>query len=272
MAWAATPPANWPPRPPSKPSAKPDSSRRRASSRTRLSPAEERVRAAIAAANNRIFETAARDVEHKGMACVLTLAMVEDGQITIGHVGDSRLYLIWNGAIRKLTSDHSPVGQDEDAGELTEEQAMLHPRRNEVFRDVGTALRAADDEGFIEDPQVPLPSRRGHSVVQRRSYRPSERGARARNRGTLRWRRRARGERTGGGRQPGRRPRQHHRAFRRRAGVPRTLRRHRARALEPRASVAPRGALTGRAAFLIYGLLIGMLLWAVDDAVAADAR
>jgi len=42
------------------------------------------------------------------MACVLTLAVVEDGQITVGHVGDSRLYLIWNGAIRKLTSDHSP--------------------------------------------------------------------------------------------------------------------------------------------------------------------
>ena len=45
--------------------------------------------------------------------------MVEDDEITIGHVGDSRLYLIWNGAIRKLTCDHSPVGEDEDAGELT---------------------------------------------------------------------------------------------------------------------------------------------------------
>ena len=111
---------------------------------------EQRVRDAIAAANNRIFEIAAHNAAHKGMACVLTLAIVADGQITIGHVGDSRLYLIWNGAIRKLTSDHSPVGQDEDAGELTEHEAMRHPRRNEVFRDVGTALRAAGDEGFIE--------------------------------------------------------------------------------------------------------------------------
>ena len=58
---------------------------------------EKRVRAAIAAANNRIFEIASRDGERKGMACVLTLAVVEDGQITIGHVGDSRLYLIWQG-------------------------------------------------------------------------------------------------------------------------------------------------------------------------------
>ena len=111
---------------------------------------EKRVRAAIAAANNRIFEVAQRDGGRKGMACVLTLAVVEGGQITIGHVGDSRLYLIWNGAIRKMTSDHSPVGQDEDAGELTEREAMQHPRRNEVYRDVGTAPRAAGDDGFIE--------------------------------------------------------------------------------------------------------------------------
>src|ERR1035441_8557036 len=88
--------------------------------------------------------------ELRGMACVLTLAVVDSGEVVIGHVGDSRLYLIWNGAIRKLTSDHSPVGEEEDAGELTEEQAMLHPRRNEVFRDVGTRPHEAGDDGFIE--------------------------------------------------------------------------------------------------------------------------
>jgi serine/threonine protein phosphatase PrpC len=84
------------------------------------------------------------------MACVLTLAVVESDQITVGHVGDSRCYLIWNGAIRKLTCDHSPVGEDEDAGALTETEAMLHPRRNEVFRDVGSRPRSADDDDFIE--------------------------------------------------------------------------------------------------------------------------
>jgi serine/threonine protein phosphatase PrpC len=113
-------------------------------------PAAERARAAIAAANNRIFRRAQQDQEHRGMACVLTLAMVEDGRITIGHVGDSRLYLLWDGAIRKLTSDHSPVGEDEDAGALSEEEAMRHPRRNEVFRDVGSRLRDVEDEGFVE--------------------------------------------------------------------------------------------------------------------------
>ena len=90
------------------------------------------------------------------MACVLTVAVVENGEVTIGHVGDSRLYLIWRGAIRKLTSDHSPVGEEEDAGEIAEEQAMLHPRRNEVFREVGSEWRAADDEGFIEIRRCPF--------------------------------------------------------------------------------------------------------------------
>ena len=112
--------------------------------------AEPRVRCAIAAANNRIFEMASTAEDLHGMACVLTLAVVEDDELVIGHVGDSRLYLIWNGSIRKLTPDHSPVGESEDSGELTEEQAMLHPRRNEVFRDVGTRPHEPGDPGFIE--------------------------------------------------------------------------------------------------------------------------
>ena len=85
-----------------------------------------------------------------GMACVLTLAIAEGDRITAGHVGDSRLYLAWNGMVRKLTSDHSPIGQQEENGELTEEQAMRHPRRHEVFRDVGTQIHGPDDEDFIE--------------------------------------------------------------------------------------------------------------------------
>jgi len=105
---------------------------------------------AITAANNRIFEEAAEHETWRGMACVLTLAVIADDKVTVGHVGDSRLYLTWNGAIRKLTSDHSPVGEREDSGELTEAEAMAHPRRHEVFRDVGSRRREPDEEDFIE--------------------------------------------------------------------------------------------------------------------------
>lgn len=111
---------------------------------------KEHIRAAITEANNAISTLASTDEAWQGMACVLTLAVLNDDRITVGHVGDSRLYLVWNGTMRKLTSDHSPVGEREDRGELTEEEAMLHPRRHEVFRDVGSRVHQPNDEEFIE--------------------------------------------------------------------------------------------------------------------------
>jgi len=110
----------------------------------------QRIRQAIATANNRICELARENEEWRGMACVLTLAMMDGDKVLVGHVGDSRLYLIWNGSIRKLTSDHSPVGEQEDRGELTEQQAMQHPRRHEVFRNVGSRLHEPEDDEFVE--------------------------------------------------------------------------------------------------------------------------
>lgn len=108
------------------------------------------IRQAITDANNRIYELAASNPEWQGMACVLTLAVVQEDRVTLGHVGDSRLYLMWNGHLKKLTSDHSPVGEQEDQGALTEQEAMNHPRRNEVFRDVGSRPHAPDDPEFID--------------------------------------------------------------------------------------------------------------------------
>lgn len=119
---------------------------------------EPAIRRAITEANNRIYELACSHSEWQGMACVLTLAVAQEERITVGHVGDSRLYLIWNGQLRKLTSDHSPVGELEDQGTLTEEEAMQHPRRNEVFRDVGSRPRAADEAQFIDIKRFPFHS------------------------------------------------------------------------------------------------------------------
>src|SRR5213075_2225090 len=90
------------------------------------------------------------------MACVLTAAIAAEDRVTIGHVGDSRLYLLAAGSIRKITPDHSPVGEREDTGELTEQQAMAHPRRNEVFRDVGSTQHAPDDDNFIDVMTIPF--------------------------------------------------------------------------------------------------------------------
>jgi serine/threonine protein phosphatase PrpC len=110
----------------------------------------ERVREAIAIANNEIFRRAAASPELAGMTCVVTLAVVAEGRLTIGHVGDSRLYKVRPGSLVKLTHDHSPVGEREDAREIGEYEAMRHPRRHEVFRDVGSALRDKDEADYVE--------------------------------------------------------------------------------------------------------------------------
>jgi serine/threonine protein phosphatase PrpC len=110
----------------------------------------ERVREAIAIANNEIFRRAASEPALAGMTCVVTLAVVSDGRVTVGHVGDSRLYKLRRAGLRKLTHDHSPVGEREDAREIGELEAMQHPRRHEVYRDVGSALRDKDEPDYVE--------------------------------------------------------------------------------------------------------------------------
>ncbi len=122
----------------------------------RTGSAADRIREAITVANNEIYQAARNNPEWEGMACVLTVAVVEDGRVTVGHVGDTRLYLLGNGRIRKITRDHSPVGEREDRGEIGEREAMRHPRRNEVYRDVGSTLHRPDDPDFIDIYETPL--------------------------------------------------------------------------------------------------------------------
>jgi serine/threonine protein phosphatase PrpC len=128
--------------------------------RTRLeretgSPAD-RLREAITLANNEVYRLAQEEPAWKGMACVLTVALVRDGRATIGHVGDTRLYLLRDEAMQKITHDHSPVGEREDEGELDEAEAMRHPRRNEIFRDVGSEPHEPADEDFVEIVELPF--------------------------------------------------------------------------------------------------------------------
>ena len=125
----------------------------------------QRVREAIALANNEILRQAERSPAHAGMTCVLTLALLTEDQLTIGHVGDSRLYKVTRDGLRKLTHDHSPIGEREDAQEISEAEAMRHPRRSEVFRDVGSAFHEPDDPDFIELVDCDLRAGRGAAAL-----------------------------------------------------------------------------------------------------------
>ena len=73
------------------------------------------------------------------MSCVLTATLInlETGQMSVCHIGDTRLYVLKGGVLTKITSDHSLVGPKEESGQYTEEQAMRHPQRNIITRSVG---------------------------------------------------------------------------------------------------------------------------------------
>jgi serine/threonine protein phosphatase PrpC len=114
----------------------------------------DRVREAIAIANNEIHRAAVLRPEWKGMACVLTVVVVDETRAVVGHVGDTRLYKLGADRIDKITRDHSPVGEREDSSELSELEAMHHPRRNEVYRDVGSEPHQPDDPDFIEACEI----------------------------------------------------------------------------------------------------------------------
>jgi serine/threonine protein phosphatase PrpC len=118
--------------------------------RADTTPIDQRIREAVALANNRLLELAERRTELRGMSCVLTVVLVDGDEAWVGHVGDTRLYRLGAGTIEQLSRDHSPVGELEESGQLSEREAMRHPRRNEIFRDVGSCYRRPEDEGFVE--------------------------------------------------------------------------------------------------------------------------
>jgi len=117
-------------------------------------PLVDRVRDAIAIANNDIHRAAVLRPEWSGMACVLTVVVVDEMRAVVGHVGDTRLYKLRDERIDKITRDHSPVGEREDSNELSELEAMHHPRRNEVYRDVGSDPHEPDDPDFIDAYEI----------------------------------------------------------------------------------------------------------------------
>lgn len=110
------------------------------------------LREAVLFANNQIVEERKRDQQFPLMACVLTAVVVDESthSMDFAHVGDTRLYRYRNGSLQKLTKDHSIVGIREDAGEITELEAMNHPHRHQILREVGSALHRLDDEEFMD--------------------------------------------------------------------------------------------------------------------------
>ena len=88
-------------------------------------------------ANKAILQKAMEQPELAGMGSTCVLLLVRDGKVYIGHVGDSRIYLVRSKKIIQLTKDHSYVQMLVDCGEITKEQAEHHPRKNEITNALG---------------------------------------------------------------------------------------------------------------------------------------
>jgi serine/threonine protein phosphatase PrpC len=109
-------------------------------------------------ASQQISDKKLEDKELESMACVATMALVdiENNQFYYAHVGDTRLYLLRDNSLVKISKDHSFVGFLEDSGRLTETAAMNHPKRNEINKALGFTSQIDTDESFIETGQSPF--------------------------------------------------------------------------------------------------------------------
>ncbi|WP_184545753.1 PP2C family protein-serine/threonine phosphatase [Mucilaginibacter sp. FT3.2] len=109
-------------------------------------------------ANKQIYDKKLTDKELQNMACVLTLAVIdlENNQFYYAHVGDTRLYLLRDNSLIKISKDHSFVGFLEDSGRLSEEAAMEHPKRNEINKALGFDPNIAKDADFVETGHSPF--------------------------------------------------------------------------------------------------------------------
>jgi serine/threonine protein phosphatase PrpC len=121
--------------------------------RTEAGTLEEEVREA----NRVVFERAGEDAKYAGMGTTVTAAIASADSLHLAHVGDSRAYLLRAGSLRQLTHDHTLVDRMVEAGEITRDEAEVHPHRNVLLRALGTEPRVeveAREIGLLEGDRV----------------------------------------------------------------------------------------------------------------------
>jgi serine/threonine protein phosphatase PrpC len=101
-------------------------------------------------ANRRVFERSQSDRNVAGMGTTLTAALVDGSRVQLAHVGDSRAYLFRDHELTILTEDHTLVHRMVMAGEITEEEAEVHPHRSILTRALGVDGRIQVDESAID--------------------------------------------------------------------------------------------------------------------------
>jgi len=110
----------------------------------------QRLDEAVGAANAAVFAKAAEDAALRGMGTTLTAIALHDSTAELGHVGDSRAYLMRDGAVTQVTEDHSLVEQLVREGRLTPEEAQNHPQRAIITRALGVDVDVQVDTYRID--------------------------------------------------------------------------------------------------------------------------
>jgi PPM family protein phosphatase len=108
-------------------------------------PVPELIRNAMGEANARIYAKAGSDPAFRGMGTTCTVLVFHESSYWIGHIGDSKVFLITSDELRQVTTDHSRVWDLYLKGVITREQARIHPERNVLTRAMGKQADAAFD-------------------------------------------------------------------------------------------------------------------------------
>lgn len=105
---------------------------------------------AILKANRMVYEKSQSYKELEGMGTTAVVAYVQEDALYWAHVGDSRLYLYGQEGLHRMTKDHSMVQQLVEAGTITEDEVIHHPKRNMLTRAIGVYETVEVDTGVVE--------------------------------------------------------------------------------------------------------------------------
>ncbi len=111
---------------------------------------ETRLRRTILESNRRVLERAQNDPATAGMGSTVTAALLDGDRVVLGHVGDSRAYLLRDGVLQQLSHDHSLVAELERSGRLTREEAAVHPQRSVITRALGAGPELEVDTSVVQ--------------------------------------------------------------------------------------------------------------------------
>lgn len=111
---------------------------------------QELLRIACRIANNTVYELSCTNPEYQGMGTTLVAALILSHEVYVINVGDSRCYILSEGTLKQITSDHSYVQALVNCGDITPEEARVHPKKNLITRALGIDQSVRSDVFTVE--------------------------------------------------------------------------------------------------------------------------